>query len=74
MAFTRLALVLIVSLAANALELVEPGPIRLDFDNFYELVLDSKTGLLHTPNPWFIKFYAPWCGHCKQLAPIWESF
>jgi len=41
--------------------------VKIVGKNFDETVMNSNADV-------FIKMYAPWCGHCKSMAPAWEEF
>ncbi|BAS89307.1 Os04g0436300 [Oryza sativa Japonica Group] len=53
------------AVGVDATEELKEAVLTLDAGNFSEVV---------AKHPFIVvKFYAPWCGHCKQLAPEYEK-
>jgi len=45
----------------------EQGPVKVAVaKNFDELVVQNPKDVL-------VEFYAPWCGHCKKLTPVFDE-
>ena len=55
------------SLLAVLLVTVATADVQVLNDKNFERITQATTG--STTGSWFIKFYAPWCGHCKNVEP-----
>ncbi|KAI7892010.1 thioredoxin-like protein [Mucor mucedo] len=48
-------------------EVTKEDPVKIVVgDDFEKVVLDKSKDV-------FIEIYAPWCGHCRALEPIWKQ-
>ena len=47
--------------------------IPATFASVVKLTDDTFGEHVGGPKGVFVKMYAPWCGHCKKMAPVWEE-
>ncbi|KAI3378902.1 hypothetical protein SNEBB_006140 [Seison nebaliae] len=45
----------------------------LFFGLLWSVELNDKFPAFQDKGSWLLKVYAPWCGHCKALEPIWKE-
>lgn len=54
-------------LKSEAIPETNDGPVKVAVGkNFDEIITNNGKDTL-------IEFYAPWCGHCKKLAPVYDE-
>ena len=58
----NIVLIVAAALCLSAVHAVED--VKITEENIAELAAGRSV---------FLKFYAPWCGHCKRMAPAWSE-
>lgn len=48
-------------------------PPTYENSNVIDLIPDNFDKLAISGKPALVEFFAPWCGHCKTLAPVYEQ-
>ena len=56
----------LIVLAALLVAMVAASVVNLTPENYDTVVNDPSKDV-------FVKFFAPWCGHCVRMAPAWEE-
>ena len=67
-----LALLIAASVAGAAAEATKWTPAEFERSLFATRGSRRKEAGV-TPTPHLLKLYAPWCGHCKQMAPAFDE-
>ncbi|KAK2195511.1 bifunctional Thioredoxin-like superfamily/Protein disulfide-isomerase A6-like/Thioredoxin domain [Babesia duncani] len=69
--FCLFAIVAAENVSEVKIEKEEPSSVVVLTDSTFERETQATSGA--TTGPWFVKFYAPWCSHCRLMAPAWET-